>query len=134
MTIVAPADLGASPATTTAESALRLHDLSKRFKVRHGILATLRDPKGATWVKMLATLTSPDQGWATVYGADVMRDSREVRRLVAPVVADERGLHWRLSALENLRLFATLYALRGPTLQARVDEVLDVVVRPSAQW
>ena len=157
MTGVAPVDLRVTAATTTAEPALRLHDLSKRFKVRRGLLATLRDPKGAPWVnavqhvscdvqqgeffgllgpngagkttlfKMLATLTSPDEGWATVYGADVMRDSREVRRMVAPVAADERGLHWRLSALENLRLFATLYSLRGPTLQARVDEVLDVV-------
>jgi ABC-2 type transport system ATP-binding protein len=142
---------------TAAEPALRLRHLSKRFQVRRGLVAALRRPRDGSWVhavqdvscdvqpgeffgllgpngagkttlfKMLATLTSPDEGTATVYGADVMREPRDVRRLIAPVAADERGLHWRLSALENLRLFATLYDLRGAALGNRVDEVLDVV-------
>lgn len=144
-------------AATTAEPALRLRHLSKRFRVRRGLIASLRQPRAESWVhavqdvscdvrsgeffgllgpngagkttlfKMLATLTSPDEGTATVYGADVMRQSREVRRMVAPVAADERGLHWRLSALENLRLFATLYDLRGAAMSDRVHEVLGVV-------
>ncbi len=141
----------------SVEPALRLRHLSKRFRVRRGLIASLRQPKAASWVhavqdvscdvqpgeffgllgpngagkttlfKMLATLTSPDEGSATVYGADVMRAPRDVRRMVAPVAADERGLHWRLSALENLRLFATLYDLRAAAMAARVDEVLGVV-------
>ena len=157
MTLAAPADLRSLSPATSDEPALRLHDLSKRFKVRRGLRETLRNPRGGTWVhavqhvscevqpgeffgllgpngagkstlfKMLATLTSPDEGFATVHGVDVMKDPRAVRRMIAPVAADERGLHWRLSALENLRLFATLYALRGSELEARVDEVLGVV-------
>jgi ABC-2 type transport system ATP-binding protein len=159
VTLAAPAELPPPPplALLNAEPALRLHDLSKRFKVRRALRDTLRHPNAATWVhavqhvscevrageffgllgpngagkttlfKMLATLTSPDEGWATVHGADVMKDARDVRRMIAPVAADERGLHWRLSALENLKLFATLYALRGSELQARIDEVLGVV-------
>jgi ABC-2 type transport system ATP-binding protein len=156
VTAVAPA-VDLSMAKPPGEIALRLQHLSKRFQVRRGLIATIRHPRGGSWVhavqdvscdvqageffgllgpngagkttlfKMLATLTSPDEGSATVFGADVMREPREVRRMVAPVAADERGLHWRLSALENLRLFATLYALRGPTLADRVDEVLGVV-------
>ena len=157
MTLAAPIELTPVAATPPGEPALRLHDLSKRFKVRRGLLETLRHPNAAAFVpavqhvscevqpgeffgllgpngagkttlfKMLATLTSPDEGWATVHGVDVMKDPRAVRRMIAPVAADERGLHWRLSALENLRLFATLYALRGPTLDERVHEVLGVV-------
>ena len=157
MTLAAPADRLPVSSTSGAEPALRLHDLSKRFKVRRGLRETLRHPGSATWVhavqhvscdvqpgeffgllgpngagkttlfKMLATLTSPDEGWATVHGVDVTKDPRAVRRKIAPVAADERGLHWRLSALENLRLFATLYALRGSELQERIDEVLGVV-------
>ncbi|MEO6528282.1 MAG: ABC transporter ATP-binding protein [Gemmatimonadaceae bacterium] len=156
MTAVAPV-IGSTPIIGSGEPALRLQNISKRFQVRRGFMETIKHPRGATWVhavedvscevqpgeffgllgpngagkttlfKMLATLTSPDEGTASVYGADVMRQPREVRRMVAPVAADERGLHWRLSALENLRLFATLYSLRGPTLAARVDEVLGVV-------
>jgi ABC-2 type transport system ATP-binding protein len=157
VTLAAPAGLEMNVTAMTAEPALRLRHLSKRFQVRRGLLATLRHPRAGTWVhavqdvscdvqpgeffgllgpngagkttlfKMLATLTSPDEGTATVYGADVMREPRVVRRMVAPVAADERGLHWRLSALENLRLFATLYDLRGAELGDRVDEVLGVV-------
>jgi ABC-2 type transport system ATP-binding protein len=142
---------------TAAEPALRLRHISKRFKVRRGLVAALRKPEAESWVnavqdvscdvrpgeffgllgpngagkttlfKMLATLTSPDEGTATVYGADVMRQPREVRRMVAPVAADERGLHWRLSAVENLRLFATLYDIRGAAMRERIDEVLGVV-------
>jgi ABC-2 type transport system ATP-binding protein len=156
VTLAAPPAV-AQNLSTTIEPALRLRHLSKRFQVRRGLLATLRRPRGSTWVhavqdvscdvqpgeffgllgpngagkttlfKMLATLTSPDEGTATVHGADVMRAPREVRRLVAPVAADERGLHWRLSALENLRLFATLYDIRGAALGERIDEVLGVV-------
>ncbi|HKH91316.1 MAG TPA: ABC transporter ATP-binding protein [Gemmatimonadaceae bacterium] len=157
MTLAAPVELTAMSASPSGEPALRLHDLSKRFKVRRGLIESLRNPNGATYVpavqhvscevqpgeffgllgpngagkttlfKMLATLTSPDEGWATVHGVDVMKDPRAVRRMIAPVAADERGLHWRLSALENLRLFATLYSLRGPALDERVHEVLGVV-------
>jgi ABC-2 type transport system ATP-binding protein len=156
VTAVAPV-LGSPPAAPSGPPALRLEHISKRFKMRRGVVESIVHPRGGTWLnavqdvscevqsgeffgllgpngagkttlfKMLATLTSPDEGSASVYGADVMREPREVRRMVAPVAADERGLHWRLSALENLRLFATLYALRGPTLAARVDEVLGVV-------
>jgi ABC-2 type transport system ATP-binding protein len=157
VTLAAPPTVAQNLTSTTAEPALRLRHLSKRFQVRRGLLATLRRPRGGSWVhavqdvscdvqpgeffgllgpngagkttlfKMLATLTSPDEGTATVYGADVVRAPREVRRMVAPVAADERGLHWRLSALENLRLFATLYDLRGAARGERVDEVLGVV-------
>ena len=157
MTLAALTGVAQRATATAAEPALRLRHLSKRFEGRRGLLATLRRPRGGSWIhavqdvscdvqpgeffgllgpngagkttlfKMLATLTSPDGGTATVYGADVMREPREVRRMVAPVAADERGLHWRLSALENLRLFATLYDLHGAALGERVDEVLDVV-------
>ena len=156
MTAVAPV-ITSTPVSVPGHPALRLQNISKRFKMRRSLVESVMHPRGGTWLqavqnvscevqpgeffgllgpngagkttlfKMLATLTSPDEGTAAVFGADVMREPREVRRMVAPVAADERGLHWRLSALENLRLFATLYALRGPTLAARVDEVLGVV-------
>ncbi|MDB4884104.1 MAG: transporter ATP-binding protein [Gemmatimonadetes bacterium] len=149
--------VGSAPIVPPGQPALRLENISKRFQLRRSLFESIRHPRGGNWVhavqhvscdvqpgeffgllgpngagkttlfKMLATLTSPDEGSASVFGADVMREPREVRRMVAPVAADERGLHWRLSALENLRLFATLYALRGPTLADRVDEVMGVV-------
>src|SRR5690606_22622681 len=40
--------------------------------------------------------------------------------------ANERSLYWRLSARENLRLYATLQGLRGAAGTAEVKRVLEV--------
>jgi ABC-type multidrug transport system ATPase subunit len=50
-----------------------------------------------------------------------------VRRILAPVAADERSLDWRLSARENLRFYGTLHGFRGATLRERMEEVLAAV-------
>ena len=42
---------------------------------------------------------------------DVATQAADVRRVLTPVIADERSLRWRLSARENLRLYAVLYGL-----------------------
>lgn len=100
------------------------------FEVRPGEFFGLLGPNGAgktTLFKMLATLVTPDSGEVTVFGRDAMRETTAVRGLVAPVIADERSLHWRLSGVENLRLFAALHGLREPALRKRVGEVLDIV-------
>ena len=131
--------------------------LTKRFRLRQGWVRTLRHPVNApnvtalksvsvevgqgecfgllgqngagktTLFKVLATLIHPDEGSAAVLGADTVSDGARVRRHVAPVIANERSLYWRLSARENLRLFAALYALDEVDGQRRIEEVLDTV-------
>lgn len=138
-------------------SAIHLEGLTKRFRVRRAwreLLARSRErdwvpvlsdvsldvrpgesfgllgPNGAgktTLFKILSTLVLPDAGCATVLGTDVVREPREVRRLLAPVIADERSLHWRLSARENLRLFAALQGLRRAEMSERISNLLEVV-------
>ena len=44
-------------------------------------------------------------------GYDVVKDAREVRRRIGYVFGGDRGLYERLSALDNLRYFAELYAV-----------------------
>ena len=99
-------------------------------EVRTGEFFGLLGPNGAgktTLLKMLSTLILPDEGSASVHGHDVLGDGAAVRRLLIPVLADERSLNWRLSAEENLRLFAVLYGLRGAAVDRRVGEVLVAV-------
>ena len=145
------------PARSAATPALRVEGLTKRFpvtrnwpellrhptrvdyatalcgvtcEVDHGEFCGLLGPNGAgktTLLKILTTLILPDAGTARVEGYDVVRDARAVRRVLAPVIADERSLHWRLSAAENLRLFAVLHDVAPAALERRVAEVLDVV-------
>src|SRR5437762_581809 len=77
--------------------------------------------------KILATLILPDEGTASVEGCDVLRDPGGVRRVLAPVIADDRSLYWRLSAYENLRLFAALHGVPSQMLNRRVAELLEIV-------
>ena len=139
------------------DTIVRLDGLSKRCPVRRGRKATLRHPRGGEWTevvrdvrcevragecfgllgpngagkttlfKMLATLVLPDAGTATVGGFDLVRDAAEVRRLLTPVIADERSLYWRISARENLRLFASLHGLHGAAASGRIAELLATV-------
>jgi ABC-2 type transport system ATP-binding protein len=80
-----------------------------------------------TLFKILATLVTPDKGTVIVDGYDVVTQASAVRRVLTPVIADERSLRWRLSARENLRLYAVLYGVPSARIASRVDEVLDVV-------
>jgi ABC-2 type transport system ATP-binding protein len=136
--------------------ALEVEGLRKSFKVRRPLGETLRRPfQGATltaldglscrvaegeffgllgvngagkttFFKILSTLVNPDGGTASVFGIDVARDPARIRELVAPVLTSERSLYWRLSAAENLRLFAALHRLPGSPTQ-RVNELLRLV-------
>jgi ABC-2 type transport system ATP-binding protein len=98
--------------------------------VRRGEFFGLLGPNGAgktTLFKILSGLILMDEGRATVCGFDVSSELVDVRRRLRPVVSDERSLNWRLSARENLRLYASLQDLRGQARDRRVGEVLEIV-------
>jgi ABC-2 type transport system ATP-binding protein len=100
------------------------------FEVAEGELFGLLGPNGAgktTTIKMLITLLIPTSGSAKVLGLDVVKDSREVRKRIGYVFGGERGLYERLSALDNLRYFAELYAVPAREQKARIAELLDLV-------
>jgi ABC-2 type transport system ATP-binding protein len=100
------------------------------FSVERGELFGLLGPNGAgktTTIKMLITLLLPTSGDARVLGLDVVADAREVRKRIGYVFGGDRGLYERLSAHDNLRYFAELYGVSGPTQRKRIDEVLELV-------
>lgn len=100
------------------------------FRVRPREVFGLLGPNGAgktTLFKILATLVEPDAGRARVHGHDVVEDRGAVRETLAPVIADERSLYWRLSARQNLELFASLYDLPGSEADGRIRRLLDLV-------
>ena len=110
------------------ESVRALTDVS--CDVRAGEFFGLLGENGAgktTLFKILATLVTPDAGSAVVSGYDVVASPARVREVLAPVIADERSLNWRLSARENMRLFASLHGLRGGDASRRIDELLALV-------
>ena len=100
------------------------------FEVAPGELFGLLGPNGAgktTTIKMLITLLIPTSGTAKVLGLDVVKDAREVRKRIGYVFGGERGLYERLSAYDNLRYFAELYAVPAREQKPRIAELLDLV-------
>jgi ABC-type multidrug transport system ATPase subunit len=99
-------------------------------EVHRGEFFGVLGPNGAgksTLFKMLATSIAPDAGTAVVAGIDVVREPRRVREVLASVATEERSLNWRLSARENLRLFAMLHGQRQGEWRRRVEDVLEAV-------
>jgi ABC-2 type transport system ATP-binding protein len=100
------------------------------FSVAEGECFGILGPNGAgktTLFKILATLIRPDGGTATIGGRDVRTDPDGVRRLLSPVIPEERSLNWRLSGYENLRLFAAIHRVPQPEREVRVSELLETV-------
>jgi ABC-2 type transport system ATP-binding protein len=77
----------------------------------------------STLIRLVSTLLLPDGGQVRVFGHDVQRDERAVRRLINRVSV-EASFFKKLSALENLLYTARLYDLPVQTARARAIEIL----------
>jgi ABC-2 type transport system ATP-binding protein len=77
---------------------------------------------------MLITLLIPTAGTARVLGYDVVKDAREVRKRIGYVFGGDRGLYERLSAPDNLRHFAELYAV-DPSQQKSPYPLVHLLIR-----
>jgi ABC-2 type transport system ATP-binding protein len=94
--------------------------------VEEGSIFGLLGPNGAgksTAVRVLTTLSRPDEGEASVAGIDVLRKPDRVRRAIG-VVAQKPGVDRDATGRENLVLQGQLFGMRGSELSARVDELL----------
>jgi ABC-2 type transport system ATP-binding protein len=84
----------------------------------------------STLVRVLSTLLRHDGGSARVYGHDVVRDERAVRRLVNRVSV-EASFFKRLSASENLAYAARFYGLGPRQTRRLIPEILASVGFPA---
>jgi len=119
---------------------IETRDLTKRFggltavdhvsfNVKRGEIFGLLGPNGAgktTTIRMLATLTRPTEGTATVGDYDIVEDDNEVRKLVG-LVSEKIIMYDRLTARENLWFFGRLYDVPKEILEKRIDELLGLV-------
>jgi ABC-2 type transport system ATP-binding protein len=100
------------------------------FEIQEGELFGLLGPNGAgktTTTKMLTTLLIPSEGSASVKGFDVVDQAEDVRRIIGFIFGGERGLYWRLSGIDNLRYFASLYGIDTAVSKKRIAYLLDLV-------
>src|SRR3990170_1098309 len=78
------------------------------IQVEEGELFGLLGPNGAgktTLIKILCTLILPTSGRAFINGYDVMKDGKNIRKVIGYVVSEERSFYWRLTGRQNLKFF-----------------------------
>ena len=99
------------------------------FDVKRGEVFGLLGPNGAgktTIIRMLATLTRPTEGTATIGDYDIVKGDNEVRKLIG-LVSEKMIMYDRLTAKENLWFFGRLYGIPKEVLNERIDELLTLV-------
>ena len=83
-------------------------------------------PNGAgktTTIRLLLGLLAPSSGSAQVLGYDLATQADEIRRRTG-VLLEHTGLYERLSAQDNLDLYARIWHLPAPERTARIRDLL----------
>ena len=127
-------------ATLSNESIIVVQNLTKAFgdfvavdnvtfSVQKGEIFGLLGPNGAgksTVIRLLSTLTRPTSGTATIGGYSIVKQDNEVRKLIG-IVSEKMIMYNRLTARENLWFFGNLFGMPREMLNARIDELLELV-------
>lgn len=98
------------------------------FSVEHGEVFGLLGPNGSgktTLIKILSNLVIPEAGAAFVEGINVARRPYAAAAKLQTVLAESIGLEKRITARQNLQLFASLYGLEKREAEPRIDELLE---------
>ena len=117
---------------------VELQHVSKRFgdrlavdgldlSVPAGTCYGLLGPNGAgktTTLRMIYGVTRPTSGVVSVFGLDVGKETRAVRRRLG-VTMQENVFIDALSPTENLRVFGRYHLLAESALTTRIEELLD---------
>ena len=129
-----------SPRVEPAEDlAIHTEDLTKTYGEKQAIDAlNLRIPKGAiygyigpngagktTTIRILAALLRPTSGSAHIHGVDVVRDPREIKRIVG-YMPDSFGVYDNMTLGEYLEFFAAAYKIPRKQRFGVIRDVLEL--------
>jgi ABC-2 type transport system ATP-binding protein len=99
------------------------------FTVQTGEIYGLLGPNGAgksTTLSVLTTLSDFDKGDINVNGLDIRKDKMKIKQLIG-MVPQDIAVYEHLTALENVKFFASLYGIRGKKLTGLAKEALEFV-------
>ena len=99
------------------------------FAVGEGEFFGFLGPNGAgktTTIRILATLTRPSSGSASVAGLDVVSRASEVRARIG-LAMQTAAVEGMLTGRENLELAGRLHRVPEPELRRRVSDLLDLM-------
>ncbi len=97
------------------------------FAAADGRITALLGPNGAgksTTLRILSTVSAPDEGYAQVDGVDVVADPMTVRQNIG-VLPHNSGLYARLTGIENVRYFGRLQNIARADLENRIDALVE---------
>jgi len=118
-------------------NAIEVEDLTKRFgnftavdhidfNVEARELFGFLGPNGAgktTTVRMITGVIKPDDGWVSIMGYDVDRETIKAKQM-AGVLPETSNAYIDLSAWQNLMLMGKLYGLTKVERQSRAEDLL----------
>jgi ABC-2 type transport system ATP-binding protein len=93
-----------------------------------GAVLGLLGPNGAgksTAIRIMTTLTIPDEGTCLIAGHDIIHEASTVRRKIG-VAAQDATLDERLTGRENLRMVGQLGRMKSSAAKERAAELLGV--------
>jgi len=118
---------------------IQMENLTKEFStkvavkgidlhVKKGELFVFLGPNGAgktTTIKMLTGLVFPTSGTLKVNGLDVVKDSLEIKKILA-YVPDEPYLYDKLTGREFLRFVGDMYGMDRFQGEKKIEELIDL--------
>lgn len=120
------------------DTVIKVEGLTKRFgsftavdninlEVHRGEIFGFLGANGAgktTAMRMLCGLSIPTSGKGTVAGYDIFTRAEEIKRHIG-YMSQKFSLYARLTVMENLRLFATIYGMTDAQIRSRADELFQ---------
>jgi sodium transport system ATP-binding protein len=94
-----------------------------------GAVTGLLGPNGAgktTTLRMLYAVMRPDEGQILIDGVDAVASPQAAQARLG-VLPDGYGLYPRLTAREHIRYYAELHGIGGAQLDARMQELIDLL-------
>jgi ABC-2 type transport system ATP-binding protein len=99
------------------------------FDVEKNEIFGLLGPNGAgksTTLSVITTLSDMNKGEIEISGYDIRRNKMKIKQLIG-MVPQDIAVYEHLSALENVKFFASLYGLKGRALTSAAKEALEFV-------
>jgi ABC-2 type transport system ATP-binding protein len=97
------------------------------FDVEYGRVFGFLGPNGAgktTTIKVLTTLVRPTSGAVTIFGKDVVKHQREVKKKIG-VVLQEPSFEANLTVERALELYGLMWGVPGEKRRDRARELID---------
>ena len=106
----------------------QIHALKNiNLKVEKGDFLALIGLNGAgktTLIRLLSAVMYPDSGTITIFGKDVSKKERYIKKRIGVVVGSENSLYGKLTAMENLDFFSSFYSMTKIEFKDKANELL----------